>query len=446
MTSVAPSRTGSWKHSVKFLRDAAVFTSGEGLALGDHYHVRVPGYRVHVITDPALAEEVLVTKGAHFEKSRIYWRELKRIIGDAMGSLEGDRWEYLRRLQQPFFTPRAVREYLPAGQAITTTAFDALASRASAAPEIAVVEMFAELNTRIVLSVLFGRDAGDELPAIARRIADGEATIAWRSKFPWRPITAWFSGANQRARRHKAYFAEYARGLEAGDAAAEPARLLDVLLRIRNDDAVPAFPESLVRNEIIVHLGASTETQSVAEGWCLYLLWKHPEILARVRHEADAATHGSRVGLEHSTALPYTKQVLEETMRLYPPCYALIRDCVTPTELAGQRVRVGDVFFVSVIGLHRSPRLWDEPDRFLPERFGSARSREIRKYQYLPFGAGKHICIGQHVALPMMTMAIAQFVRRFDWSFADADVRPVSLSTLKPSGAFHARVTSRHTA
>src|SRR5688572_17414399 len=103
----------SVRHAIAFLRDPAVFTAGEGLSLGDYYRLRVPGYSIHVVTAPDLIEQIMVSKAACFEKSRIYWRELRRIIGDAMGSLEGSRWEYLHQLQQPFFTPRFAQTYLP---------------------------------------------------------------------------------------------------------------------------------------------------------------------------------------------------------------------------------------------------------------------------------------------------------------------------------------------
>ena len=92
---------------------SAVFSAGEGLALGDFYRLRVPGYRIHVVTDPAAIEQILVTDSSSFEKSRIYWRELRRMIGDAMGSIEGMGWDYLRRLQSPLFTPKAIQGYLP---------------------------------------------------------------------------------------------------------------------------------------------------------------------------------------------------------------------------------------------------------------------------------------------------------------------------------------------
>ncbi|MEJ7809649.1 MAG: cytochrome P450 [Gemmatimonadaceae bacterium] len=431
------------RETLAFLRDPALFTAGPGIRLGDFYRVRVPGYRLYVVTAPAVAEQILVNEAPHFEKSRVYWRELRRIIGDSMGSLDGQRWEYLHRLQRPFFTPRAVGGYLPAVEALTTLHFQRLAERLGTQSEVAVLDVFADLNARIVLSVLFGQDGESGSLEVAHRIADGQAIVAWRSKFPWRPVTGWFTGANSRADRHKTFFSEYASRLERSETSSSPRRLLHALMQVRDDPDAPGFPVSLLRNELTFHLGASTETQAVAEGWTLYLLWRHPEVLEQLRDEVSRVAGESRVSVQHVATMTYTKQVLQEALRLYPPSYAIVRDCVQPVELRGFRASRGQVFVISVCGLHRNPRLWSEPDRFLPDRFQPDRASAIGKYQYLPFGAGAHVCIGQHMALPCMTLAIAQFAQRFDWTFSDPDIRPVAPSSLKPSGAFRATLTHR---
>ncbi|MBR9988501.1 MAG: cytochrome P450 [Gemmatimonadetes bacterium] len=435
---------------IAFLNDTAVFTTGSGLQYGDVYRIPVPGGDVHVVTDPDLAEDILIRHGDCFEKSRIYWRELYRIVGPALGSVEGERWDYLHQLQQPFFTPRNVKRYLPAAQEITTAHLQRLAGETGEGRTVSVLDALSRMNVHVLLHVLFGADEALPYGEIAERIGDGEAIIAWRSKFPWRPATAWLTGANQRARGHKAFFDGIATQLQSArpdgataDAHAEASTLIDALVNVAADDRAPAFPDNVVRNEIIVHLGAGTETHTVAEGWTLYLLWRHPEVLERVRDEVRDVAGSAPVSPEHLDALIYTRQVLRESLRLYPPSYGLVRDCVRPTELRGCRIRPGQTFFISLCGLHRSPRLWDEPERFLPARFAPALAHSIGKYQYMPFGAGKHVCIGQHLAVPCMLLALGQFVQRFEWEFDESDAAFVGLSTMKPAGPFTARLTPR---
>jgi cytochrome P450 len=426
-----------------FLRDPAAFTAGPGLQLGDFYCVRLPGRRLYVVTDPQLVERILVGEAACFEKSRLYWGELRRSLGESMGALEGPQWERLHEVERPFFTPEAVRGYLPLVETQVRRHFAPLASGGPGARPLAVLDSLAELNARIVLSVLFGREDEAASGEIARRIADGHAIVAWRDRLPWRPALGWLNGVNRRARRHRAFFTGYSDALAGSAAASDPRWLVQALLRAAREPAAPPLPAALLCNELTFHLGAGTETQAAATSWVLYLLWKHPEALRRLRGEVTQVAGESPVSAAHVDALGYTRQVVQETLRLFPPVFAIVRDCVRPVALGGHAARVGDTFLISVCGLHRHPRLWDDPERFAPERFApEGLARQVR-HQYLPFGAGRHVCIGRHLALPGMVLTVAHLARQFDWTFPDADVRPVAGPTLKPEAPFVAQLTVR---
>jgi len=434
---------GSWRDSLAFIRDPGFYTAFRGRTLGDYYRLPLPGRPVRIVTDPAIVEQVLVSRGDDFEKSRVYWGELRRIIGEAMASMEGTRWRFLRRIEQTYFSHRATRSYLPEVGRITTDELDGLVGASARGSHVPVHEITSRLNTRIILALLFGQDGGEERLEITRRIVDGEDTIAWRSRFPWRRWTGWMNGRNARARGHRAYFDDYAARLSRSAEAGRRDLMLGGILTARRRPGAPRYKDELLRNEMIVHLGASTETQGVAEGWCLYLLWKHPVELERVRAEVSEVAGSDLVGPEHLPRLVYTEQVIRETLRLYPTAYGVVRDSVRETEIEGEPIRPGEIFFISLVGLHRSPRFWDDPDRFDPGRFAPGYRERIGKHQYMPFGGGRQVCIGQHLALPMMKLAIAQLVQRFDWEFSDSDIAPVGRATLKPAGRFTATFTPR---
>jgi len=431
------------RQSLSFLHDPADFTAGEGLALGDFYRVRIPGQRLWVVTDPDLVERILVRDADHFVKGRIYWSELRRTIGDSIGSMDGDRWGYLHSVERDYFTPKAVAAYAPSIQRRVEEYVDEVSRRTSADPPDSVLDGLVRLNASVVLATLFGREREPELEEITRRIADGHEIIAWRSKYPWRRVTGWLNGINRRAEDHRRYFDGYVERLGARDG--DAADLQDALRRVRDAPDAPAYTDSLLRNEIVFHLGASTETQAAAEGWTLYLLWKHPEILERMRREIDAVVGDAEVTPQHVPLLGLTRRALQEALRLYPPVYGIVRDCRTPVDLGAHRARPGEAFLVSVYGLHRSPRIWEAPSEFRPERFGPE-AAQIGRYAYIPFGAGKHVCIGQHLATAAMMLTTAQIAQRFDWTFSDDEVRPVARPSLKPSGAFRARFTLRRRA
>jgi cytochrome P450 len=426
------------RDTVAFLRDPAAFTAGPGLRLGDFYRVRTPGLSLHVVTDPQLVEQILVSQADCFDKSRVYWQELRESFGESIGSLEGESWEYLHRTQRPFFTPRAVQDYLPTVEALSGEAFDRLARRVATHATVPLLDVFAELNARIVLAVLFGDKNESDPMELARRIEQGHAIIAWKSRFPWRRMQAAVTNINARAEDHKEYFGAVADRLRRSAAASDPRLLLRALLKVHGDPNAPCYPESLLRNEVTFHLGAGTETQAAAAGWALYLMRRDEQVLERVRAEIASIAGDDPVESRHMPGLTYTKQALLEVLRLYPPVYALLRDCVRTVELANQTVQARQTFLISILGIQRNPRLWHNADRFDPDRFNPERSAAHDKYQYLPFGAGKHVCIGQHLALPALTLTIARFIQRFEWTFDGTVIRPVARPTLKPSRPFDA--------
>lgn len=444
----------SLRQTAEFLRDPAAFTAGPGLTLGDLYRVRVPGHRIHVVTDPSLVERILVRDADHFGKGKIYWRELRRAVGDAMGALDGERWEYLHAVQRPFFTPRAVETYHPiiAGH---VTAFTERLERSRAGgrstnrpqgrpreEDVGLLHELSALNARIVLSALFGQEESVELDGVVERVAEGNRILDWRSKYPWRPLLARFNGLGKRGREHQAFFDRFVARLR-NRARQKPEHLLGALMAIGDDPGSPPFSPTLVRNEVAFHLGASTETAAAAESWALYLLWRHPEALGRLRTEVEEAAGGAEPTPDHLPALTFTRQVLSETLRLYPPVYGIVRDCREPLDLGPFSARRGDTFLISVYGLHRSPRIWDDPGRFHPGRFHPEAVGGIDRYAYIPFGAGRHACTGRHLAIPAMTLTVAQFAHRFDWTFEDPDIRAEATPSLKPAGPFRVQVMAR---
>jgi cytochrome P450 len=437
----APARCSA-RQTLAFMQDPPAFTTGAGLGLGDFYRVPVPGRRLYVVTEPRLIEEILVAEQHCFEKSRIYWGELRRSFGASMGSLEGDAWVRLHTAQRPYFTPRAVEEYLPLVEEITSRHLERLNGRIRDTPDVRVGDVFAELNARLVLQLLFGRAEETAALELAQRIAAGHALIAWNSRYPWRPALAHLSGRARAGREHAAFFRHYADGLADSAATRDPRVLLSVLVSLARDSVAQDLPPELLANEVTFHLGASTETQAAAESWALYLLWQHPRVLDALRSEIRAAAGEEPVGARHLPALPLCRQVLQETLRLYPPVHALLRDCVRPARLSRHDAMPGDTFMISVYALHRNPRLWDDPASFRPERFGGAGPSQGERYRYLPFGAGRHVCIGRHLAMPAAVLVIARFAQLFDWSFTGL-ASPVAEPSLKPHPSLMARLQPR---
>ena len=197
-----------------------------------------------------------------------------------------------------------------------------------------------------------------------------------------------------------------------------------------------------IRNELIVHLGASTETAAVAEGWTLYLLDQNPKYLSEIKKEIDSVTNGNDVNVSDYPQLVKTKRAIQEAMRLFPPSHAIIRDAQSSDIINNIKIAKGSTLFISAYGLHRNPRIWKNPTQFIPERF--ADETKISKYSYIPFGAGRHTCIGRYLGLPQIVLSVATFLQRFDYELeTKGKVLPLSLSTLKPNQPLKFKLKTR---
>lgn len=424
--------------STDFLRNPALFTINKGFEIGDFYKLTLPGFNLYVVTDPEIAHHVVVANGASYEKSKIYWKQLRATIGNAMGSLDGEPWLYLRKLQNPFFTKTKVKTYLSEVVQITQKHFRNW--QVGEGKELEVLSLISRMNTEIILKTIFGLDAEEAYQQIAQRIGDGQETISWKSKFPWRPLTGWLNGRNQKAKAHLRFFDQYLEKsistIKNKEGFAAENNLLNQLI------AEPLLSQTDIRNELIVHLGASTETAAVGEAWTLYFLGRHPEVLAKVKAEVDEIIGNGELTGNKAFQLPYTEQVIKESLRLYPPSYALARDCVQADEIKGIKINRGDSIFISLFALHRHPKFWERPNEFIPERFAPENEAKIHQNTYHPYGLGKHHCIGRYFASPMLVLTIAAFCRRFDFELLDKrEKMPLSLSTLKPEGGMWVRVS-----
>jgi cytochrome P450 len=161
------------------------------------------------------------------------------------------------------------------------------------------------------------------------------------------------------------------------------------------------------------YLWAGTETTALTLSWCFYLLHLYPEVAERIRKEGEDAYGDRAPTWEDVHNLTYTRSVLQETMRLYPPIWSFIRQAIAEDEIGGHKVKPGDKMVMCAYIVHHHPKYWDDPDTFNPDRFLPENSGKRKRYSYLPFGAGKRSCIGGALSLVENTLALTQLLRRF---------------------------------
>ena len=211
------------------------------------------------------------------------------------------------------------------------------------------------------------------------------------------------------------------------------------------DPGFPEFDHQQVIDEMKQYLWAGTETTALTLAWCLYLLSLHPEAAEKIRQEAE---HGLRLprapGGTRSQQLTYTRMVIQETMRLYPPIWALIRIAAGEDEIDGHKIHAGDKVVMGTYLAHHSPKYWNEPELFRPERFSRERMKKRVKYSYLPFAAGKRSCIGGALSQIENTLALVQLLRRFEPEYVgEVPAKIQSTVTLCAQGGLPFRIHER---
>ena len=214
---------------------------------------------------------------------------------------------------------------------------------------------------------------------------------------------------------------------EAGEAS-----VIGGLLEARDEDGNPLSRDA-IRNEAAVIFMAGHETTANTLAWTWYLLSQSPRVAKRLRSEINDTLGDRTPDFKDVANLPYSRAVIEEALRLYPPVPILAREAMDDTEISGKRIAKGSLVMVVPWLMHRNPVLWDKPDAFWPERFLGNNTKKPNKYGYVPFSIGPRICAGLQFGLTEAILSLAILARDFDLQLVPGtDVQPVCRLTLRP--------------
>ncbi len=403
-----------------------------------------------VLNAPEGVRRLFLDNAANYPKDDLQQRILSPGLGDGLLTAEGDAWRQQRRTLAPLFTPRKIASFTGQMQ----EGSDRLVARMLRRGEGGTVDVMEEM-TRVTFDILsstlfsgtiagdadaFGRamtryfstqgridpldlmGAPDWLPRIGRILA--------------RPAIQYFQKQMQETmRRRRAQ-------IDAGGA--PPPDILTALLEAADPETGKGLTEAEIGANITTFIGAGHETTANTLTWALYLLSRAPDIRDRVEQEADAVFEGGRSVAEWPDAMPMTRAVIEETMRLYPAASTLSRKALEEDTLAGYTIPKGSLVIVSPWLLHRHKSLWTDPELFVPERFLPDNREKIERFAYLPFGAGPRICIGMGFAMQEMAIVLAHILHRMRLTYGtDGVPEPVQRITLKPDGGMPMRLERR---
>lgn len=404
----APSLSGApWLGVLRSLLHDPLAVYEQARDLADVVRLPLPFGAAYLVSAPALIQEVLQDRAVVFRRPPLLQRLLRSVGGDNLMTLEGEAWLARRRSIQPHLRRSEVaalaEEILEAIDASLETWLPCVGG------ELNLHERLVTLTQEIVSRTLLGVSLG-EAPGVGAAFETMTAYLAYRASNPF-AAPLWLPTARNRGmRRAQRFLDEVASQILARRRAAASSRadLLSTLMQVQG------LTDEELQREVQVMIGAGETTTSQALTFCFALLGSHPEELARVSAQIDDTVGPRRVTLADLEHLTRLRQVLSETLRLYPPSYVFARAPVESVQLGGVTLRRGSTLLISPYALHRDRRWWSEPARFQPDRF-DARGAPVGvpRYAYLPFGGGARRCVGEHLAQLEMMLTVARILQRF---------------------------------
>ncbi|MGQ0602834.1 MAG: cytochrome P450, partial [Anaerolineales bacterium] len=349
---------------------------------------------------------------------------------------EGDFWRGQRRLMQPAFHRQRLAHF---GQIMTDCATQMLdqrwaAAAASGAP-IDIAEEMMQVTLKVVGLALFSVDLSGGASELGHAFDAGDDYIAYR----FRSILAPPPFIPTRENRAVQAAIRTVRGRILGmirERRASGERrndLLDMLMETRYEETGQGMDDEQIRRESQVMVAAGHETTATALTWVFYLLSQHPEVEQQLHDELARVLNGRTPAMSDLPNLPYTRMVIDEAMRLYPPAAITGRHTLAADELSGFAIPARRDVFIPIHAIHRDPRWWPEPDAFKPERFAAESDRP--RFAYLPFGGGPRQCIGNIFAQTEAQLILATVAQRYSLRTLPGHiVEPELKLVLEPKG------------
>jgi cytochrome P450 len=391
-----------------------------------------------VVNEPEAIRRVLVDNAANYRKDELQKRALGPALRDGLLEAEGEDWRAQRRTLAPLLTPKAISSFAPAVNA----AAEDFVTRLLSLREGLVLDIQLEM-ARVTLDVLgrtiFSDGLGRDFDEIASAFSRIVATVGHLDPFDMLGFPEWIPRLGKlKARPAQAFLSSLAESLVARrkrliarDKANAPRDILTLLLEAQDPETGAGLTDKQIKSNIQTFIAAGHETTANALTWSLYLLSLSEEWRAILADEASAALSGPVE--DYAARLIATRAVIEEAMRLYPPAPSMSRQAIGSDDLAGERIRKGNLIIISQWILHRHHLLWENPGSFDPRRFMPGSREKIDRFAYLPFGAGPRVCIGASFSIQEAVIILAHIMRSFSFELKKGhEVMPLQRITLRP--------------
>jgi cytochrome P450 len=430
----------------KFRKDPPGYLQSVAREFGDLAYMRLGPQHAFVVSRPEWIRDILVTHQSNFTKSRLLERA-KVLLGDGLLTSEDEFHTRQRRLVQPAFH----RDRLVHYAADMVACAERVRNQWKPGAEVNMSEEMMRLTLAIVGRTLFSADVSsdaDQIGAAMTQIFALFDTLLmpfadWIQKLPLPPVRRFEKARDQLDRIVYGLIAERRRsGQDAGD-------LLSMLMLARDEDDNARMTDKQVRDEALTLLIAGHETTANALTWAWYLLSQNPEVETRLHEELDRVLGGRLPAFDDVVNLSYTTGVFAETLRLYPPAWAVGRRAKQDYPIGGYVIPAKSILLLSQWVVHRDPRWWGDagntdPESFDPERWRPEEVEKRPKFSYFPFGGGARVCIGERFAWAEGVLVLATLAQQWKMRLVPGHrVATQALITLRPRCGMKMTLESR---
>ncbi|HUX74905.1 MAG TPA: cytochrome P450 [Steroidobacteraceae bacterium] len=399
---------------------------------GDLYRVFAPsrGVYYYVINHPDDIKHVLLANHRNYTKGEGIDR-VKILLGNGIMTSEGDLWRRQRRMIQPAFHRRVVERFGALIGEVNDKYAERWAAKGARGEPIDIADETSELTLEIVLRSIFGADLArleSELGANPFEVVAKETNRDLNFAFRFRSLAKLIVELIERRRREPE----------------ERCDFLDMLMATRTRDTNQGMSDRELVDEVMTLIVAGHETTAAALAWTWYLVARHPQAAERLHAEAQGAGGVQPLGLDAAERLAFTQQVIQESLRLYPPGWLFTRRSIDADELGGYPIGPRTDVFISPFTVHRHPAFWPDAEEFRPERFAGADAALRHRFAYIPFSVGPRHCIGENLAMFEMLVHLRTICRRL--RIRRADAAPVEFEAqinLRPRSKLMMTVTER---
>ena len=410
---------------------------------GDTFKFYLGGLKEAIVTtNPAVIQHVLKTNAENYQKSHIQVKRMGHFLGKGLLTTHGEPWKTQRRLIQKGFDRKQLEVLSSIMQDSLQDSLKGFDKQARIGP-VDIYPQLMKITFSMVARSLFGaRLKDDDIELISHTISTVQEFMVRQTIQPY--LNPWFAASGE-LRKHEemraradailmGYIKRRRQEAPGND-------LLQILMDARYSDG-EGMSDELILSESLQLLVAGHETSSNGLSWLFYILSSRPECVEKLRQEFDSVLGGAPLTFSDVPKFEYATQVIQETLRLYPPFWMVDRMAVADDQAGDVAIPAGSTVIVFVYGAHHASRYWQNPEAFDEERFTKANEKLHAPFTYLPFGGGPRGCIGGNYAMLQILMILGALLKKYDLQLTPGQtIEPRPMVILRPKNGIRMSFT-----